>query len=68
MNRAAFSKATHLFRLRVIPGLDVISGLVVEAGGKRYTVESVEDVRGRGRYLEILAKLVEPQGTPNGSG
>ncbi|WP_099333237.1 head-tail adaptor protein [Actinomyces minihominis] len=68
VNRAAFSKATHSFRLRMIPGLDVISGLVVEAGGKHYTVESVEDVRGRGRYLEILAKLTEPQGTGHGSG
>ena len=68
VNRAAFSKATHLFRLRMIPGLEMISGLVIESSGKRYTVESVEDVRGRGRYLEVLAKLVEPQGTGHGSG
>lgn len=66
VNRAAFSKATHLFRLRVIPGLEVISGLVIEACGKRFTVESVEDVRGRGRYLEVLAKLVEPTGAKSG--
>lgn len=66
VNRAAFSKATHLFRLRMIPDLEVITGLVIEAGGKRFTVENVEDVRGRGRYLEILAKLVEPAGTGSG--
>ena len=66
VNRAAFSKATHLFRLRMIPDLEVITGLFIEAGGKRYAVESVEDVRGRGRYLEILAKLVEPAGVKSG--
>ena len=62
VNRAAFSEATDLFRLRVIPGLAVTTAHVILCGVDRFEITSVEDVKGRGMYLEVLAKLVIADG------
>lgn len=61
-NRAAFSSATDLFRLRVIPGLEVTTDMVVVCGESRFQISSVEDVKGRGMYLEVLAEEVKASG------
>lgn len=58
VNRAAFSDATDLFRFRVIPGVVVTTSMVIVCAGGRYDIVSVEDVRGRGMYIEVLAKKV----------
>ena len=58
-NLAAFSEATDLFRFRVIPGVMVTTSQFLVVGGERYEIVSVEDVKGRGMYLEVLAKKVE---------
>ena len=59
-NLAAFSEATDLFRFRCIPCLTVTADqfLVTEDG--RFDIVSVENVKGRGMYVEILAKRSEP--------
>ena len=57
-NLAAFSEATDLFRFRVIPGLTVTTEMVLSTSDGRYDIVSVEDVKGRGMYLEVLAKKV----------
>ena len=62
VNRAAFSEATDLFRFRVIPGLSVTTAQVILCGDDRFEITSVEDVKGRGMYLEVLAKKVTPDG------
>ena len=62
VNRAAFSEATDLFRFRVIPGLTVTTAHVILCGDARFSITSVEDVKGRGMYLEVLAKKVTPDG------
>ena len=62
VNRAAFSEATDLFRIRVIPGLAVTTAHVILCGDARFSVTSVEDVKGRGMYIEVLAKKVTPDG------
>ena len=59
VNRAAFSEATDLFRFRMIPGLTVTTEHVILCDGDRYEITSVEDMKGRGMYLEVLAKRVE---------
>lgn len=59
-NRAAFSEATDLFRLRTFPGLEFSTKLFLLCEGCRYDITSVEDVKGRGLYVEILAKKVVP--------
>ena len=59
VNRAAFSEATDLFHFRTIHGLTVTTEHVILCDGDRYEITSVEDVKGRGMYLEVLAKRVE---------
>ncbi|MEA4938980.1 MAG: head-tail adaptor protein [Christensenella sp.] len=62
VNRAAFSEATDLFRFRVIPGLTVTTSNVIQCGDDHFEITSVEDVKGRGMYIEVLAKKVTPDG------
>lgn len=62
VNRAAFSEATDLFRLRVIPSLTVTTAHVILCGDDRFEITSVEDVKGRGIYIEVLAKKVTSDG------
>ena len=62
VNRATFSEATDLFRFRVIPGLTVTTANVIQCGDDRFEITSVEDVKGRGMYFEVLAKKVTPGG------
>ena len=61
-NMAAFSEATDLFRFRVIPGVSVTTDLALLCDGDRFEITSVEDVKGRGMYLEVMAKVVKPGG------
>ena len=62
VNRASFSEATDLFRLRVIPGLTVTTAHVILCDDDRFEITSVEDVKGKGMYLEVLAKKVTADG------
>ena len=59
-NKGRFSEATDLFRFRVIPGLTVTTAMTLVCGGERFQITSVENVRGRGLYLEVMAKAVNP--------
>ena len=61
-NRAAFSEATDLFRFRAIPDITITTAMVVVCDGVRFEITSVEDVKGKGLYIEVLAKVVEPSG------
>ena len=61
-NRAQFSEATDLFRFRQIPNVTVTTAMVVENKEGRFEITSVEDVKGRGMYIELLAKEVKPSG------
>lgn len=61
-NRAVFSEATDLFRFRCIPGVKITTEMVIRCGGDRFNITSVEDVKGRGMYLEVLAKEVTASG------
>ena len=61
-NRAAFTDATDLFRFRVIPGITVTTDLRLLCDGHTFEIISVENVKGRGMYLEVLAREVKPSG------
>ena len=61
-NRAQFSEATDLFRFRRIPNVTVTTAMVVVNNEGRFEITSVEDVKGRGMYIEVLAKEVKPSG------
>ena len=59
-NLAAFSEATNLFRFRCIPGLTVTTDQFLITENGRFDIVSVENVKGRGMYIEVLAKRSEP--------
>lgn len=61
-NRATFSQATDLFRFRHIPSVTVTTAMYIVCEGSRFEITSVEDVKGRGMYIEILAKEVKSSG------
>lgn len=61
-NRAAFSEATDLFRFRTIPSLTVTTDMRLLCDGSVFEITSVEDVKGRGMYIEALAKEAQPSG------
>jgi len=61
-NRAVFTEASALFRFRAIPGLTVETSHIVICGGQRYNILSVEDVRQKGMYIEVIAKAVSGSG------
>ena len=55
-NMASFSTATDLFRFRVIPDVEITTDMRILCDGHTFEITSVEDVKGRGMYLEVLAK------------
>lgn len=61
-NRASFSEATDLFCFRCIPGIIVTTTMVIVCDGGRFEITSVEDVKGRRMYTEVLSKVVKPSG------
>lgn len=61
-NRAVFSEATDLFRFRTIPNVEVTKEMRILCDGAVFEITSVEDVKGHGMYVEVLAKEVEPSG------
>lgn len=62
-NRSTFSDATDLFRFRTIPDVKITTAMVLICEDGRYEITSVEDVKGRGMYIEVLAKEVISSGT-----
>lgn len=57
-NLAAFSEATDLFRFRCVPHFHFNTDYILVYNGERFMPLSVEDVKGRGMYVEVLAKKV----------
>ncbi len=53
-NMASFSTATDLFQFRVIPGVTVTTDMRILCDGHTFEITSVENVKGRGMYLEVL--------------
>ncbi|WP_436800305.1 head-tail adaptor protein [Trueperella pyogenes] len=66
VNRAAYTKATALFRIRVIPGARVTTAMEIDCHLGRFIIDSVEVLHGR--YVEILAHQSTPEGASNGQG
>lgn len=61
-NRAAFSEATDLFRFRCIPDVTVTTAMLIACESGRFEITSVEDIKGRGMYIEVLSKEVKSSG------
>jgi head-tail adaptor len=58
-NMAQFSEANALFRFRKIPNISITKTMVISCDTGRYEILSVEDVKQRGMYLELMARKVE---------
>jgi len=56
-NRAVLKDASALFRFRCIPGLDITSDMVIDCCDGRYNITSVENIRGRNMYYEVIGRL-----------
>ena len=61
-SRATFSIATDLFIFRCIPGVTVTTSMTIVCENERFEIISVEDVKNRKMYIEVLAKEVKPSG------
>ena len=61
-NRASFTDATDLFCFRAVPYADITTGMVILCDAREFEITSVEDVKGRGMYIECLAREVKPSG------
>lgn len=61
-NMAVHSTATDLFRFRVIPGVSITTDMKIICEGHTFEITSVEDVKGRGMYLEVLGQEVKQSG------
>ena len=57
-NLAVFSEATELFRFRKIPNITVTTKQYILYEGERYNILSVENIKGRNMYIEVLASKV----------
>lgn len=60
VNRAAYTKADRLFRIRAIPGLSVTTDMQISGPEGKYVIDAVEVI---GRYVEILAHQTAPEGS-----
>ena len=61
VNRAAYTKADLLFRIRAIPGIKITEAMEISSARGRYVIDAVEPI---GRYLQILAHRTEAEGAP----
>jgi len=59
-NRAAFSEANTLFRFRVIPNLTITTAMFIHCNDEHYNIISIDDVHGRGMYVEVLCEKITP--------
>ena len=56
-NLAAFSEATDLFRFRRIPNVKITEEMFIIFEDEKYDILSVENIKGRGMYIEVLARV-----------
>ena len=57
-NMAVFSEANAIFKLRKIQNLIITPQMIITSDTGRYEILSVEDVKQRGIYIQIIAKKV----------
>lgn len=61
-NRTTFTEATDLFVIRTIPNIKITNDMIIICDEERFEITSIEDVKGRNMYIEILAKRVIQSG------
>ena len=61
-NRTTFTEATDLFIIRNIPDVKLNTDMVIYCDEENFEITSIEDVKGKNMYIEILAKKVIQSG------
>lgn len=61
-NRTTFTEATDLFVIRAIPSAKLSTDMVILCDDESFEITSIENVKGRNMYIEILAKKVIQNG------
>jgi head-tail adaptor len=61
-NLSQFAEATALFRIRVIPDVIINTTNIILHNNIKYEILSVENIKNRNMYLEIIAKAVVGSG------
>ena len=61
-NRTTFTEATDLFIIRAIPGTKLSTDMTILCDDENFEITSIEDVKGKNMYIEILAKKVIQNG------
>ena len=61
-NRAAYTTATTLFRIRKTPCFTYSTDHFIVCGDEQFEIVSIENVKVKGMYMEILAERIEPDG------
>ncbi len=56
-NRAVLREASSVFTFRHIPHIEITTDMVIVCGTDRYNIISVENVRNRNLYTQIVARL-----------
>ena len=57
-NRASFSQATTMFQFRKLPNISITTEHFIVCKGTKYNIVSVEDIRDKGMYMEVLAEKI----------
>ena len=55
-------EATDLFIIRAIPGTKLSTDMTILCDDENFEITSIEDVKGKNMYIEILAKKVIQNG------
>ena len=56
-NRAVLRDASAVFTFRRIPHIDLTTDMAIVCGADRYNIVSVENVRNRNLYTQVVARL-----------
>jgi len=64
-NNAMYQQASALFRFRYIPRVEITTDMKIECYSGVYDIVSVENVKGKNMYYEVLGKK---EVTPGGKG
>ena len=55
-NKALLEDVTTLFQIRYLPNIKITTDMQIECFDGTYDIKSVENIKGRNMYLQILAK------------
>lgn len=61
-NRAVLKEASALFRFRYLPSVRIDTSMNINCLGEKFNIVSVENVRQKNMYYEVIGKAVEPSG------